>query len=78
MSAWIVLAVVAVLLLALAAASIRVVREYQRVVVFRLGRLRGARGPGLVLVIPLVECTRWVNLQVDMREHADSTNGVPL
>ena len=40
-------------------------REYQRVVVFRLGRLRGARGPGLVLIIPLIERTRWVNLQVD-------------
>ena len=55
-------AVVAVLLLA---ASVRVVREYERVVVFRLGRLRAARGPGLVLIIPLVERTRWVNLQVD-------------
>ena len=30
------------------AASIRIVREYERVVVFRLGHLRGARGPGLV------------------------------
>lgn len=45
--------------------SIRIVREYERVVVFRLGRLRGSRGPGLVLIIPLVERTRWVNLQVD-------------
>jgi regulator of protease activity HflC (stomatin/prohibitin superfamily) len=45
--------------------AIRIVREYERVVVFRLGRLRGARGPGLVLIIPLVERTRWVNLQVD-------------
>jgi len=41
------------------------VREYERVVVFRLGRLRSARGPGLVLVIPLIERTRGVNLQVD-------------
>ena len=45
--------------------AIRIVREYERVVVFRLGRLRGARGPGLVLIIPLIERTRWVNLQVD-------------
>jgi regulator of protease activity HflC (stomatin/prohibitin superfamily) len=65
MSTWIIIAIVGVALLLLAAASIRVVREYQRVVVFRLGRLRGARGPGLVLIIPLVERTRWVNLQVD-------------
>lgn len=55
-------AVVAIVLLI---ASIRIVREYERVVVFRLGRLRGARGPGLVLIIPFMERTRWVNLQVD-------------
>ncbi len=60
--ALIVIGAVALLLLAM---SIRVVREYERVVVFRLGRLRGARGPGLVLIIPLLERTRWVNLQVD-------------
>ncbi len=33
--------------------AVRVVREYQRVVVFRLGRLVGARGPGFLLVLPL-------------------------
>ena len=32
--------------------SIRILREYERAVVFRLGRLTGARGPGLVLLIP--------------------------
>ena len=32
--------------------TIRIVKEYQRVVVFRLGRLSGVRGPGLVLLIP--------------------------
>ncbi len=57
--------VLTVLALLLLASAIRIVREYQRVVVFRLGRLRGARGPGLVLVIPLIERTRWVNLQID-------------
>ena len=56
---------VGVVALLLLASAIRIVREYQRVVVFRLGRLRGARGPGLVLVIPLAERTRWVSLQVD-------------
>ena len=61
----IVLIVVGVLVLLLLASAIRIVREYQRVVVFRLGRLRGARGPGLVLIIPLAERTRWVSLQVD-------------
>ncbi len=61
----IVLIVVAVLLVAGMLAAIRIVREYERVVVFRLGRLRGARGPGLVLIVPLIERTRWVNLQID-------------
>ena len=61
----IILIVLAVLALLGLIGAIRIVREYERVVVFRLGRLRGARGPGLVLIIPLIERTRWVNLQVD-------------
>ena len=40
---------------ALLANSIRVVREYERLVVFRLGRLVGERGPGLVLLIPIID-----------------------
>jgi len=63
--ALIVIVAVAALLLVTLAAAVRIVREYERLVVFRLGHLRGARGPGLVLIIPLVERTRWVNLQVD-------------
>jgi regulator of protease activity HflC (stomatin/prohibitin superfamily) len=47
-------AVVLGLLLA-AGASIRIVREYERAVVFRLGRLTPVRGPGLVLLIPVLE-----------------------
>jgi len=35
--------------------AIRVVREYDRLVVFRLGRLVGERGPGLVLLIPIID-----------------------
>jgi regulator of protease activity HflC (stomatin/prohibitin superfamily) len=58
------IAVGAAVLLLVAASAIRIVREYERVVVFRLGRLRGARGPGLVLIMPLIERTRSVNLQV--------------
>ncbi|HUK65164.1 MAG TPA: slipin family protein [Dongiaceae bacterium] len=41
--------------LVLLANAIRVVREYERLVVFRLGRLVGVRGPGLVLLIPVVD-----------------------
>ncbi len=40
---------------AVAGASVRVLREYERAVVFRLGRLVGKKGPGIVLLIPLVD-----------------------
>jgi regulator of protease activity HflC (stomatin/prohibitin superfamily) len=39
----------------LLAAAIRILREYERGVVFRLGRLIGAKGPGLILLIPIVD-----------------------
>jgi regulator of protease activity HflC (stomatin/prohibitin superfamily) len=47
--------VVVGLLLAAVAASVRVLREYERAVVFRLGRLIGQKGPGLVLLIPGID-----------------------
>jgi regulator of protease activity HflC (stomatin/prohibitin superfamily) len=37
------------------AAAIRILREYERGVVFRLGRLLGAKGPGLILLIPVID-----------------------
>src|SRR5829696_2301281 len=40
---------------ALAAASVRILREYERAVVFRLGRLVGPKGPGLIFLIPAVD-----------------------
>src|ERR671923_421707 len=40
---------------AVAGASIRILREYERAVVFRLGRLLGQRGPGIVLLIPAID-----------------------
>jgi regulator of protease activity HflC (stomatin/prohibitin superfamily) len=49
------LVVLAVTGLALASASIRVLREYERAVVFRLGRVIEQKGPGLVLLIPAVD-----------------------
>jgi regulator of protease activity HflC (stomatin/prohibitin superfamily) len=41
--------------IAVIASAIRILREYERGVVFRLGRLVGAKGPGLVLLIPFVD-----------------------
>ncbi len=59
----VVIVVVVVALLAGVAAAIRVVREYQRVVVFRLGRASGARGPGLILINPITDRVSWVDLR---------------
>ncbi len=58
--------VVGVVVVALAVAlglSVRIVREYQRIVLFRLGRAVGLRGPGLVLVNPVTDRTAWVDLR---------------
>jgi regulator of protease activity HflC (stomatin/prohibitin superfamily) len=51
----VVLAVLLAVLGVLAASSVRVLREYERGVVFRLGRLIGQKGPGLILLIPVVD-----------------------
>jgi len=63
--------VVAIALLAMtaAAASVRILREYERGVVFRLGRLLPQKGPGVILLIPFVDrlvrvSLRTVTLQV--------------
>jgi regulator of protease activity HflC (stomatin/prohibitin superfamily) len=52
------------LLVGLAVLAIRIVPEYQRLVVFRLGRLVGERGPGFVLLIPFIDR----GVRVDFRE----------
>lgn len=57
-------AVIAVIVLAaLFYLAIKIVREYQRLVVFRLGRCIGQKGPGLVLLIPLIDRPVWVDLR---------------
>jgi regulator of protease activity HflC (stomatin/prohibitin superfamily) len=54
---------VAILLAVLLPAMIRILREYERAVVFRLGKLIGAKGPGIVILIPVID--RMV--RIDMR-----------
>ncbi len=64
----IVLAVVVGTIIALAGASVRVLREYERGVVFRLGRVIDQKGPGLLLLIPAVDRMVRVSLRtVTMR-----------
>src|SRR5512136_2589316 len=66
-----VLCLVAVVIFALIvflATAIKIVPEYQRVVVFRLGRCLGEKGPGLVLLIPFVDRAVRVDLREQVRE----------
>lgn len=50
-----VFSVIVLFVLFLLASAIRILREYERGVIFRLGRLVGSKGPGLILLIPLVD-----------------------
>lgn len=47
--------VIAAVLLALLASSIRILREYERGVIFQLGRYLGVKGPGLIILIPVLQ-----------------------
>jgi len=59
---------VALALVIFLATAIKIVPEYQRVVVFRLGRCIGPRGPGLVLLIPFIDRAVRVDLREQVRE----------
>jgi regulator of protease activity HflC (stomatin/prohibitin superfamily) len=60
--------VIAVLVLIFIYASIRVLREYERGVVFTLGRYTGTKGPGLFLLVPFVQQMVRVDLRVVVDE----------
>ena len=49
------LGVIIVFVVIILASAIRILREYERAVVFRLGRLIDTKGPGLILLIPVVD-----------------------
>jgi len=58
------LAFIALIIVTLLAMSVRVVREYERAVVFRLGRLLGVKGPGLFFLIPFIDSMVKVDLRI--------------
>ena len=62
-AALIAVAVVVGVILIMLPAAIKIVREYQRLVLFRLGRAIGVRGPGLVIIIPIIDRVTWVDLR---------------
>lgn len=55
---------IAIIVLFILANAIRILKEYERGVIFRLGRLVGTKGPGLILLIPLVDKMVKVSLRV--------------
>ncbi|MEW6272094.1 MAG: slipin family protein [Thermodesulfobacteriota bacterium] len=57
------LAILVVLVAVLVLSAVKIVQEYERGVVFRLGRAVGVRGPGLVFIIPFIETMRRVDLR---------------
>ncbi len=54
--------------------AVRITQEYERLVVFRVGRCVGARGPGLVLLIPFIERGVKVDLREQVREIPHQTS----
>lgn len=60
--------------IAFIASAIRIVPEYQRLVVFRLGRCVGDRGPGLVILIPFIDRAVRVDLREQVREIPHQTS----
>ena len=51
-------------------ASVRILREYERAVVFTLGRFQKVKGPGLVLLIPFVQEMVRVDLRIQVIENS--------
>lgn len=61
--AWLV-GIIVLVVIPILSAAIKIVQEYERGVIFRLGRLVGAKGPGLFLIIPFVDRMQKIDLRV--------------
>ena len=67
-------AAIVVIIFVFLANAIRIVPEYQRLVVFRLGRSIGPKGPGIVLLIPVIDRAVKVDLREQVREVPHQTS----
>jgi regulator of protease activity HflC (stomatin/prohibitin superfamily) len=63
-----VLVPIAIIVVFVLTSTVKILREYERAVVFTLGRFRGVRGPGLVLLIPFVQEMVRVDLRIQVIE----------
>lgn len=69
-----VIGAVVLIALAMVALAIKIIPEYQRLVVFRLGRCIGAKGPGVVFLIPFIDRGTRVDLREQVREIPHQTS----
>jgi regulator of protease activity HflC (stomatin/prohibitin superfamily) len=57
--------------------SVKIVQEYERRVIFRLGRLSGVKGPGIFFIIPLVDRVIKMDLSGSAQMQSEKLNEVP-
>lgn len=55
---------IALFIMIILASSIKIVTEYERAVIFRVGRLKGAKGPGLVIILPIIDRKKVIDLRL--------------
>ena len=61
---WVVYLVVAAFIIAIVGSALRVLREYERGVMFTLGRFTGVKGPGLILILPYIQQMVRIDLRI--------------
>jgi regulator of protease activity HflC (stomatin/prohibitin superfamily) len=73
---------VAAFVIVLIAAAVRILREYERAVIFRLGRLIPVKGPGLILLIPIVDKMERISTRIEtidvQRQEVMTRDNVPV
>ncbi|MBN1886464.1 MAG: slipin family protein, partial [Thermoflexales bacterium] len=68
------LMIIATLFVVVFSSMVRIVKEYERLVVFRLGRCIGVKGPGLVLLFPFIDVAQRVDLRETVLEVPHQTS----
>jgi regulator of protease activity HflC (stomatin/prohibitin superfamily) len=63
-TAWIILTLILILLLILLGNAVKIVKQYEKGVLFRFGRLEGTREPGLRIIIPIVDVLHRISLRI--------------
>ncbi|HLY67167.1 MAG TPA: slipin family protein [Chloroflexota bacterium] len=59
----IVLAVIVIIVIMFVTSAVKIVQEYERGVIFRLGRIQGAKGPGLFFIVPIIDKMTRIDLR---------------